>query len=116
MWTQVGPLGTGDIGGVDEVAARVQKRVVNFAALLFRRTPAPVLAEGHRSQAQFRYPKSAFSQQLIAHDVLPLRLVQNHVRTNFLHRFPSEFLFRIGLDFQGLTSVTHALGRLVCCS
>jgi hypothetical protein len=73
-----------DVGGVNEVAARFQKGVVDFAALLFRRAPAPILAEGHRSQAQFRNAKSALAQQSVAHDALPLKMLTNRLVSSYV--------------------------------
>src|SRR5262245_52306409 len=38
------------VGRVDEIPARFGKRVEDFAAFLFRRAPAPVIAKGHRAE------------------------------------------------------------------
>jgi hypothetical protein len=50
-----------DVGGVDEVAARLQEGVVDVAAFVVRRAPAPILAESHRPQAQLRDSQAAFA-------------------------------------------------------
>ena len=60
-----------DVGGVDEVAAGFEEGVVDLAALLFCRTPAPILTEGHRPQAQFGDSKAALAQQFVAHVISP---------------------------------------------
>ena len=57
-------------GGVDDVAAGLGVRVEHAAALLGRRTPAPVLAEGHRAQEQLRDPQAARTEEPVSHDAL----------------------------------------------
>ena len=54
------PVGV-DIGSVDKIAASLAKRVVHFSRLILGRAPAPVVPEGHRSERQFRHPKSAIA-------------------------------------------------------
>src|SRR5262249_25610161 len=60
------PLGV-EIRRVNEVAARFAVGVVDFPGLVFCRTPAPLLAEGHSPQRQFAHAQSASSQQSIVH-------------------------------------------------
>src|SRR5207248_4544522 len=54
-------------GRVDEVAVGLDVAVEDATALLFRRAPAPVLAEGHRAQAELRDAQAASSEQGVAH-------------------------------------------------
>jgi len=42
------------VGCVDEIAARLDVRLKHFGGFFLRCAPAPVLAEGHGTQAQFR--------------------------------------------------------------
>src|SRR6516165_52763 len=56
-----------DIGGVDEVAARVTESIIDFAGFVLRRAPAPVFAEGHGAERGFRNSKTAVSQKPISH-------------------------------------------------
>ena len=65
------------VGGVDEVAARVRERIEDPAALLLRRPPAPLLAERHRPQAQLRHPKARLPQQLVPHRAPPFEFRGN---------------------------------------
>src|SRR5262245_46422968 len=58
------------IGGVDEVAAGLDKRLKYLAALILRRAPTPVLAEGHRAEAHFRDTQAAAAEQFVAHSFL----------------------------------------------
>src|SRR6516225_5647220 len=56
-----------DIGGVDEVAARVTESIIDFAGFVLRRAPAPVFAKGHGAERGFRNSKTAVSQKPISH-------------------------------------------------
>src|SRR6516164_10198030 len=56
-----------EIGGVDEVAARVAESLIDFAGFVLRRAPAPVFAEGHGAERGFRNSKTAVSQKPISH-------------------------------------------------
>src|SRR5947209_6428922 len=59
-------------GRVDEVAAGLDVAVEDATALLLRRAPAPVLAEGHRAEAELRDAQAASSEQGVAHRSPPL--------------------------------------------
>jgi len=47
-----------DVGGINEVAARFPKSVIDFLRVVFGRTPAPVFAKRHGAQAEFRNAQS----------------------------------------------------------
>src|SRR5262245_34111275 len=55
------------VGGVDEVAAGLDERLKYLAALVLRRAPTPILAEGHRAEAHFRDTQAAAAEQFVVH-------------------------------------------------
>ena len=57
-----------EVGSIEEIAAGVEERVEHLPRLVFARAPAPVFAEGHGAEADFRNAKSGFAEKFVAHE------------------------------------------------
>src|SRR5262245_24364219 len=59
-----------DVCGINEVAAQFSKGIIDFFRLVFAGAPAPVFAERHGAEAEFRNTQSRFSKQSVIHNSL----------------------------------------------
>src|SRR5215208_7709860 len=55
------------VGRVHEVAAERDEVIEDATALVARRTPAQLVAEGHRAQRELRNAKAAAAKEVIPH-------------------------------------------------
>jgi hypothetical protein len=70
------PVGV-DVGGVDDIAARVREQVQHPRAGLRGRPPAPVLTEGHGAQRHLRDPHAGLTQKPVPHEIPSLLWMSN---------------------------------------
>ena len=66
-----------DPGSVDEIAAGFHKGIIDFAAFIFGRPPASVVAKSHGSQTKLGNLQTTLTQKLIPHGKLPFWFIRD---------------------------------------